>query len=185
MKGYFTLITAVLLFLIIGLCIAGADILSSPNESALTLQIDNGSISNGSSIPSEFTCSGEGIQPDVSWDGIPPETKSLILILDDPDAPAGTFTHWIVYNISSDIHMIPEEFTAYPSSQGIIVGVNSALENDYFPPCPPSGQEHHYLFTLYALNSSVTGENLDREQIDAVINGHIIEKTNISAIFKK
>ena len=145
----------------------------------------NGTITDGSKIPLEYTCSGVGKNPAVSWNGIPNGTKSLVFILDDPDAPAGTFTHWILYNIPPTTDLIPEHYSNTPPDLGILVGINSGNENDYFPPCPPSGQEHHYLFSLYALNITDLGDNLDRKNIDSVMGGHIIDLAAISAGFKK
>lgn len=157
----------------------------SAGNTSLTLIIANSTIIEGDLIPTEFTCSGSGLNPEVSWQGIPTGTESLVFVIDDPDAPAGTFTHWIVYNLSPQNQFIPENFSPESSISGVKMGINSVQENNYFPPCPPSGQEHHYLFSLYALNSTVNGENLDRDHIDAAMEGHVIEYTRITTTFKK
>ncbi len=110
---------------------------------------------DGGRIPAEFTCDGEDRSPAVSWNDPPEGTLSLALALDDPDAPSGTFTHWIVYNISPEVREIlgkvPEG-----NKIGTIAcqGANDFGTVGYRGPCPPPGKPHTYIFHLYALDSS-------------------------------
>jgi Raf kinase inhibitor-like YbhB/YbcL family protein len=99
-------------------------------------------------IPAKYTCQGDNISPEININNIPKSAKSLALIMDDPDAPSGNFTHWIIWNIPPETDVINENSTP----KGSIVGTNSAGSRHYIGPCPPSGT-HRYLFKVYALNS--------------------------------
>jgi Raf kinase inhibitor-like YbhB/YbcL family protein len=110
---------------------------TATSTSHMTLSIANGSITNGSFIETRYTCSGMQKSPDIRWNNIPNNTQSLAFILDDPDAPAGTFTHWIVYNIPPEITNIPENAAISQNNSQITIGINTAKEKNYFPPCPP------------------------------------------------
>jgi len=151
----------------------------------LTLTVD--SLSPGNSLPKVYTCDGSGESPEVSWSGIPVGTKSLVLIVDDPDAPTGTFTHWLVYNIP-------------PTSGGLAQGPTSAtkvLSNDaqqgessngfrgYYYPCPPPGSTHRYIFRLYAADIYITLPTADRAAIDKALNEHTLEKTEFITTYTR
>ncbi|TWD82478.1 PBP family phospholipid-binding protein [Kribbella amoyensis] len=97
-------------------------------------------------IPARYTCDGADVSPPLAWQDVPPETQALALILDDPDAPRGTFVHWVVLDLPPDTTELPESY----SGTSVVQGKNSAGNPSYFGPCPPSGT-HHYRFTVYAL----------------------------------
>ncbi|MEA2020366.1 MAG: YbhB/YbcL family Raf kinase inhibitor-like protein [Patescibacteria group bacterium] len=105
-------------------------------------------------IPQKYTCNGAGISPPLEIEDIPPEAVSLVLVMDDPDAPGGTFTHWLVWNVSADTSKIEEN--SLPA--GAVEGINSSGEVGYYPPCPPSGV-HRYFFRLYALKDQIDLES--------------------------
>jgi len=100
---------------------------------------------NNGKIPIEYTCKGKGISPVLKIENIPPQTQSLVLIMDDPDAPVGVFTHWLIWNIAPDTSEIKENSVPVNA----VVGLNSRGENKYTPPCPPSGT--HRYFSKYLL----------------------------------
>ncbi|MFA6409376.1 MAG: YbhB/YbcL family Raf kinase inhibitor-like protein [Gammaproteobacteria bacterium] len=100
-------------------------------------------------IPSKYTCQGVGTSPELSWQDVPKETKSLALIMEDPDAPMGLWTHWILYNIPPEVTNLAENVKVLP--KGTEQGLNTLDETGYVPPCPPSGT-HRYYFKLYALD---------------------------------
>ncbi len=156
---------------------------TATSTSHMTLSIANGSITNGSFIETRYTCSGMQKSPDIRWNNIPNNTQSLAFILDDPDAPAGTFTHWIVYNIPPEITNIPENAAISQNNSQITIGINTAKEKNYFPPCPPAHQIHHYRFSLYALDTAQLEDNLDRNEIDQILMKHTLERTEISALY--
>jgi phosphatidylethanolamine-binding protein (PEBP) family uncharacterized protein len=114
---------------------------SSAQSEAFGLNV--GSLAPGSVLPDVYSCKGASESPAVSWDGIPAGTKSLVLILEDPDAPSGRFTHWIVYNIPTNARTIPAGQTAQKVlANGAQQGDNSAGSRGYYPPCPPVGTTH-------------------------------------------
>jgi Raf kinase inhibitor-like YbhB/YbcL family protein len=154
----------------------------SPAASGFSLRVD--SLTPGSVLPDVYTCKGSGLSPEISWQNIPPGTKSLVIILDDPDAPSGTFAHWILYNIPpSSTGMSqgqPDEKVLPDGSQQ---GRNSAGSRGYYPPCPPIGTTHHYVFSIYAVDMDIVQPTADRESIDTALNGHILAKTQVRTLF--
>ncbi len=151
---------------------------------SLTLNV--GDLSSGSQLPDQYTCKGASESPGVSWDGIPEGTKSLVLILDDPDAPSGTFTHWILYNIP------PQKGSLAPAQTNAKVLANGAQQGDtssgfrgYYPVCPPIGTTHRYVFRLYAVDMDITQPTANRESIDWALDGHTIAKTELITTFTR
>ena len=115
----------------------------------------------GHSIPREHTCEGDDISPPLRWDGEPGGTVSYALIMEDPDAPGGTFTHWIVYNLPPDVHELEK---IIPIQKNLDNGAHQA-KNDfgkigYGGPCPPKGEEHRYFFRIYALKKKLPPESI-------------------------
>jgi hypothetical protein len=149
---------------------------------SFTLSVD--SLVPGSALPDIYSCTGAGESPAVSWYGIPAGTKSLVLILEDPDAPGRTFTHWLVYNIPTDARGIPAARTAQKVLEnGAQQGDTSAGSRGYYPPCPPVGTTHRYIFWLYAVDMDITQPTADRESIDWALQGHTLAKTGFSTTF--
>jgi Raf kinase inhibitor-like YbhB/YbcL family protein len=132
---------------------------------------------NGKKLPLKYTCDGEGINPPLIVDGIPSEAKSLVLVIQDPDAPSGNFVHWLVWNIST-IGKIDEN-----SIPGI-EGRNSSGRIHYSSPCPPSGT-HRYIFKVFALNLQLElHEGATKKELDQSIHGHIVAKGEIIGLFR-
>ena len=154
------------------------------SSGTLTLTVD--SLSPGAALPDVYTCNGTGDYPQVSWSGIPPEAKSLVLIVDDPDAPVGTFTQWLVYNIPPGSGELAQ---GQPSlkvlSNNAQQGESSTGSRGYFPPCPPIGSTHHYIFRLYAVDMDITQPTADRASIDWALTGHTIARTEFTTTFKR
>jgi Raf kinase inhibitor-like YbhB/YbcL family protein len=133
---------------------------------------------NGEMIPKKFTCEGADINQALIIEGVPVETKSLALIVDDPDAPGGTWVHWVVYDIPV-VSRIEED--SIPGEQGM----NDFGKRDYGGPCPPSGT-HRYFFKLYALDAvPVPGRVVDKKSLEKAMEGHIIEKAELIGVYKK
>jgi Raf kinase inhibitor-like YbhB/YbcL family protein len=151
-----------------------------------TFMIRVASLSPGSVLPDDYTCKGTSESPEVSWSGIPNSTKSLVLILDDPDAPNGGFTHWIVFNIPPDSHGFSR---AQPNTKvlpnGAQQGQNSGGLRSYYPPCPPIGTTHRYVFRLFAVDMDISQPTADRESIDWALTGHTIASTEFTTTFKR
>jgi len=157
---------------------------TSTSSGAFTLNV--GSLAPGSALPEVYSCKGASESPAVSWDGIPTGTKSLVLILEDPDAPSGTFTHWIVYNIPTDARSIPAAQTARKVlANGAQQGDTSAGSRGYYPPCPPIGTTHRYIFRLYAVDMDITQPTADRDSVDRALHGHTIAKTEFTTTLRR
>ncbi len=137
-------------------------------------------------IPSKYTCDGDNISPAINWKGIPESAKSLVLIVDDPDAPMGTWVHWIVYNIPPTMEGLPENFPADKETrEGIKQGTTSFRRIGYGGPCPPSGT-HRYFFKLYALDAILglpAGE--EKEQLLNAMEGHILAKAELVGLYSR
>lgn len=130
-------------------------------------------------MPAKFTCQGNGINPQLEINGVPAEAKSLALIMDDPDAPIGTFTHWLIWNINPKILMIKED-----SAPGV-QGANGANKNSYIGPCPPSGT-HRYFFKLSALDSMLNlKEGASKSELESEIAKHELGRTGLMGTYKK
>jgi Raf kinase inhibitor-like YbhB/YbcL family protein len=119
---------------------------------AQTFRLTSPAFSSNALIPPEFTCDGINHSPPMSWEAPPPETQSLVLLMEDPDAPNGTFVHWVIYDLPPDLRGLPKAIPAQPFlSQGGIQGKNDFGQYGYGGPCPPSGI-HQYWFRLYAVD---------------------------------
>lgn len=129
------------------------------------------------SIPAIYTCDGNNISPPLLWQHPPEDTRSFALIMQDPDAPRGTWDHWLVFNIPAHYSQLTENFTAPPD--GIIIGKNSWAKNTYGGPCPPQG-EHRYFFTLYALDTQLPLDRAaDKQQLLAAMREHILGQAEL------
>jgi Raf kinase inhibitor-like YbhB/YbcL family protein len=141
--------------LVLGLLVIGCDG-GSDADSGVTVEpevpdmitVTSTAFEEGAAIPSRYTCDGDDLAPPLTWTGVPSDAEALALIVDDPDAPSGTFTHWVVLDIPVSTTRVDEGGVP----QGGVQAQNSAGDASYFGPCPPSGT-HHYRFTVYALSS--------------------------------
>lgn len=156
------------------------------NDSRM-LTLTSPAFSDGTSIPSRFTCEGENVNPELHISNVPEGTVSLALTMTDPDIPESVkqnmgitvFDHWVVFNIPADTRIIEEAATP-PGIQGM----NSAGQG-YTGPCPPDG-EHRYIFTLYALDSVLAlNSAASRAHVVAAIGGHVLEKTTLTGVYEK
>lgn len=138
-------------------------------------------------IPVKYTCDGENLSPPLTFSQIPPQTASLALVVDDPDAPRGTFDHWIVWNLPPDIKELKEggkELNHLPSLP--IQGMNGFGETFYQGPCPPAGKPHHYHFKLYALDKQISlPEGSSKQQLEKAMQGHILAQTEIVGTYQR
>jgi len=142
---------------------------------------------NQKTIPDKYTCKGDGVNPPLEFVDVPPSTKSLTLIVDDPDAPggsprgeAGDFVHWVTYNIPVTISALAEG-----TKPAGVEGFNSGGRSGYYPPCPPTGT-HRYFFKLYALDAELKlSGKADKKAVEAAMQGHIIEQAELIGLYSK
>lgn len=140
--------------------------------------IDSPAFVHEQSIPSKYTCMGDDVSPPLRFHDIPKGTKSLALIVEDPDAPAGTFDHWITWNIPPDTKSLPENVQAFNQ------GLNGFHDISYRGPCPPPGAPHHYYFKLYALDTVLTLPDRSlKKQLEEAMEGHILAKAVMIGTF--
>ena len=145
------------------------------------MKISSAAFENNSFIPSKYTCEGQEINPPLEFKDVPEDTKSLALIVDDPDAPMKTWTHWTIWNIDAKTIQIPEN----SCPKGAIEGVTSFGRTGYGGPCPPSGT-HRYFFKLFALDKMLDlSPNSYVRDIESTIEGHIIQKAELIGLYKK
>ena len=129
-------------------------------------------------IPLKYTCEGINVSPPLSWSRLPSETRSIALILDDPDAAKHNFTHWVVYNLEPDVRELPEDFSSSPGTA--MQARNDFGHPKYEGPCPPANEVHRYYFRLYALSTRLplSDDAMLSEVVDQ-IRGNIIANTEL------
>lgn len=155
----------------------------------MTLQLTSTAFDSGEVIPEKYSCEGENVSPPIAWNGLPGDTKSLVLICDDPDASSvDPFTHWVLYGIPDNVIKLPEDYESQKNSlpwQGV-QGRNSFGNTQYDGPCPPFGENHRYFFRLYALDEELDlPPGMNREQILNRIDNHVIELAEMEGHFSR
>jgi Raf kinase inhibitor-like YbhB/YbcL family protein len=142
---------------------------------------------DGETIPDIYTCKGKDISPSLSWKGIPAGTKSIALIMDDPDAPGGTFVHWVLYNVPAVTQKLPEGMLHDKIlADGSMQGMTDFGRTGYGGPCPPPGKPHRYFFKIYALDSKITlAPGASKKQLEKEMLGNILAKGEIVGIYKR
>jgi len=149
------------------------------------ISISSTAFPEGGTIPERYTCNGDGKSPPLSWSGVPTSASTLALIVDDPDAPAGVFTHWVVYNLPAKLSALPEGFPPTPTlPNGGRQGLNGLGRVGYKGPCPPPGPPHHYHFKLYALALSLRlGSDADARAVSTAMQGHVLARGETVGLF--
>ncbi|UCC48867.1 MAG: YbhB/YbcL family Raf kinase inhibitor-like protein [Gemmatimonadota bacterium] len=153
----------------------------------MSIKLTSSAFEDGGSIPAQYTCEGKDISPPLDWTGVPAEAKSLALICDDPDAPVGTWVHWVLYDVSPKFSALPEAIpTSEVTPEGAKQGVNDFRRSGYGGPCPPPGKPHRYFFKLYALDiepglpAGATKADLLR-----AMEGHILAEGQLVGLYKR
>lgn len=156
-----------------------------PEPEAVPFAVTSPAFAEGGQIPVEYTCNGDDISPPLAWSGSPSATQVFVLVCDDPDAPAGTWTHWMVFDIPADTYELAQGASgALPA--GAKHGLNSWKEAGYGGPCPPSGPAHHYRFTVYALDAPLgLTEGASRKEVEKAMEGRILSQTLLTGLFAR
>ncbi|MGC9490353.1 MAG: YbhB/YbcL family Raf kinase inhibitor-like protein [Thermovirgaceae bacterium] len=148
----------------------------------MTFIIRSAAFEDGGRIPLEYTCDGKDISPALQWEGEPEDTRSFALVMDDPDAPVGTFSHWILWNIPRETHSIPEGGTTGTE------GRNGFGRIGYGGPCPPKGHgPHRYFFRIFALNvpSLDLKKGATRKELTRAIEPHVLATAECVGIYER
>jgi len=147
----------------------------------MTIILTSAAFREGADIPRKYTCDGEDLSPPLSWSGIPQDALSLALIADDPDAPVGTWVHWVLYDIPPD----REGLSAGVQGVGT-EGVNDFRRFGYGGPCPPKGKPHRYFFKLYALDIELKlPAGATKEQVEQAMQGHILAQGQLMGKYSR
>ena len=156
----------------------------------MALMLKSSAFDNGAAIPARYTCEGDDVSPPLNWEGVPENARSLVLIVDDPDAPDPkapkmVWVHWVLYNIPVDISSLAEHITSATLPPGASAGINDWQRPGYGGPCPPIGR-HRYFHKLYALDIELAGLNQPtKAEVEAAMQGHIIAQTELIGTFEK
>jgi Raf kinase inhibitor-like YbhB/YbcL family protein len=155
-------------------------------ETAQPLTITSSAFKAGAAIPAAYSCDGADQSPALSWSGMPPGTKRVALILDDPDAPAGTWVHWVVYDLPADAMQLQAGVVkAETLPNAAKQGLNDFRKIGYNGPCPPPGKPHRYTFRLYALDRP-TGlpPRASKAQVLRAIDGHVVAQAELVGTYQ-
>lgn len=150
------------------------------------MQIQSSDFAPSQPIPQKFTCDGQDASPQLTWSGVPAATKTFALIADDPDAPAGTWVHWVLFNLPAQATSLPEGVPKSDSAAGGIQGKNDFGKVGYNGPCPPPGKPHRYFFKLYALDTSLALQPGARKQeVVAAMQGHVVAQAEVVGTYQR
>jgi len=152
---------------------------------AVKLDVSSTAFEDGGRIPVKYTCSGEDVSPDLQWSRGPPATESYALVVDDPDAPGGPFTHWTIFNIPANVTRLTEGVAASGRlDDGSTQGKNHFGRIGYGGPCPPAGKPHHYHINVYALDTRLRlGPGVSKDDLLKAMNGHILAQGELIGIY--
>ncbi len=156
----------------------------------MTFSLTSPAFENMGPIPVRFTCEGEDISPQLDWEGVPENTRSLVLIVDDPDvpdpkAPRRIWVHWVLYNIPPETVRLSEDVEPKNLPGGTEEGLNDWKVTGYGGACPPIGR-HRYFHRLYALDTVLSGlQKPSKSQLESVMKGHVIAQTDLVGTYQK
>jgi Raf kinase inhibitor-like YbhB/YbcL family protein len=154
---------------------------------AMSFALKSTAFSNGGEIPRMYTCDGADLSPELNWVDVPAGTHSLALIVDDPDAPVHTWTHWIIWNISAKATVLPEGLPqAEVLDNGARQGRNDFKRIGYGGPCPPPGKAHRYIFKLYALDARLDLKaGASKNDLESAMNRHVLSQTELVGMYRR
>ena len=151
------------------------------------MKIVSPAFAEGTPVPVEHTCEGSGSSPGLAWSEIPVDTRSFALVCDDPDAPRGTWVHWVLFNLPADaVELAPAVPPAPELPSGARQGINDSGNVGYGGPCPPRGRPHRYFFRLYALDCTLNlAPGVKRPDLDQAMAGHVLADATLMGTFQR
>ena len=156
------------------------EVINNQDELMDTLKLTSSVFEHNGKIPSRYTCDGDGINPELRIEGVDEDAKSLVFIMDDPDAPSGTWDHWVKFNIATTTTKIAEA-----SEPEGISGIGTSENKSYLGPCPPDG-EHRYFFKLFALDSMLElEEGATKKEVESAMEGHVLQNTELIGLYER
>jgi hypothetical protein len=177
------------IYVVLSLLFGVPALLAQGVDAAMALMLTSPAYDAGAPMPSAYTCEGKDISPPLAWTGVPPATKSLALIVDDPDAPdpkapRRVWVHWVLYNIPADAAGLAENADASGLPEGTVRGVNDFKKTAYNGPCPPIGR-HRYFHKLYALDTTFDLEHATKGELEAAMKGHVLAESELIGTYQK
>ena len=153
----------------------------------MTLVLKSTAFAPGAVIPKKHTCEAADVSPALEWSGTPARTVSFALIMDDPDAPAGTWVHWVLWNLPASAHELPEAVTKQDQlGDGTRQGRNSSRKIGYNGPCPPPGKPHRYFFRLYALDEKLElAPGASSSDLQEAMKGHVLGQAEYMGTYRR
>ena len=151
------------------------------------MQLTSTAFTEGAAIPPKFTCDARNVSPPLKWSGVPAGAKSLALIVDDPDAPSGTWVHWVLYDLPASVSELPEDLAkSQYVAGGAKQGLNDFKHLGYGGPCPPHGKPHRYLFKLYALDLLLDLKpGLTKKDLETAMEKHILAQGQLMGTYQR
>ena len=151
------------------------------------MQLTSTAFTEGAAIPAKYTCDAKNVSPPLKWNGVPAGAKSLALIVDDPDASAGTWVHWVIYDLPPTTSELAEDV---PKSQYVAGGAKQGLNDfrhlGYGGPCPPHGKPHRYFFKLYALDAMLELKpGLTKKDLESAMEKHILARAELMGTYQR
>ncbi len=170
-----------IILLLAALMVSGCTSAENTEVDSMGMKLSSPAFADNGSIPARFTCQGEDINPRLDIEGVPEGAKSLVLIMDDPDAPSGTWDHWVVFNMAPETKTMAENGVP----PGAVQGRNGWGNSEWGGPCPPSGT-HRYVFKLYALDIILNlGRGSSRGDVERAMQGHVLAQTRLTGLYGK
>jgi len=156
---------------------------------AMAMTLNSPAFKQNGHIPSKYTCEGDDVSPPLAWEGVPDDAKSLVLVIDDPDAPDPkapkmVWVHWIVYNMPPGTKSLPENASEAQLPQGALLGLNDFKKTEYGGPCPPIGR-HRYFHKIYALDITLDLKGATKSQIERAMRGHVLANAELIGTYQK
>jgi Raf kinase inhibitor-like YbhB/YbcL family protein len=159
---------------------------SAAQTQTVRIKVSSPAFQDGGMIPSQYTCDGDDVSPPLRWEPVPEKTRSIALIVDDPDAPSGTFVHWVLYDLAAAVNELPENIPGDRTlTNGARQGANDFRKIGYGGPCPPGGT-HRYFFKVYALDTQINlpaGET--KARLLKAMQGHILAEGQLLGRYKR
>ena len=163
------------------------DAFSQTGAQKMDFTISSTAFQNGGDIPKKFTCDGADVSPPLSWTGTPGNVQSFALIADDPDAPAGTWTHWVVYDLPANVTELEENVSKVDKlPNDARQGRNDFRKLGYGGPCPPPGKAHRYFLKLYALDTKLNlAPGASKQDVEQAVQGHVLGQTELMGKYSR
>ena len=149
-----------------------------------SMTVSSISFQNNDYLGSDFSCEGKDFSPEIHWK-FQGKAETYALICEDPDAPGGTFIHWVVYSIPGAYVNLAEGFPKSGEPDAIIQGRNDFGETGYNGPCPPKGKIHHYVFTVYALDTRINEKGHTAAELKKAMKGHVMGSASVTGLYKR